>query len=316
MFRLGVDVGGTFIKAGVIREDNTIVARVSVPTEADKPYKEVIGNIVRGAELAARQAGRELADFPCVGFGIPGLLNGRTGLVALAPNMGDWHQVPFLEEAQKHLPIPAYVGNDANCAVIGETLAGAARGCQDVLLLTLGTGVGGGVIAGGRMLCGGDGMGMELGHMTLCMNGKPCGCGHRGCIEAYCSVSSLIRDTRRAMEADPSSRMHAFAREAGLVDGRTAFECDKLGDAAAHRVVEAYTDYLSQAIGSLITCFRPQVVLIGGGLSNQGDYLTDRLNRKTPGYVMASDAIGTPPIRRAALGNDAGMIGAAYLDRM
>ena len=107
MFRLGVDVGGTFIKAGVIREDNTIVARVSVPTEADKPYKEVIGNIVRGAELAARQAGRELADFPCVGFGIPGLLNGRTGLVALAPNMGDWHQVPFLEEAQKHLPIPA-----------------------------------------------------------------------------------------------------------------------------------------------------------------------------------------------------------------
>ena len=166
------------------------------------------------------------------------------------------------------------------------------------------------------MLCGGDGMGMELGHMTLCMNGEPCGCGHRGCIEAYCSVSSLIRDTRRAMEANPSSRMHAFAREAGLVDGRTAFECDKLGDAAAHRVVEAYTDYLSQAIGSLITCFRPQVVLIGGGLSNQGDYLTDRLNRKTPGYVMASDAIGTPPIRRAALGNDAGMIGAAYLDRM
>ena len=150
MFRLGVDVGGTFIKAGVIREDNTIVARVSVPTEADKPYKEVIGNIVRGAELAARQAGRELADFPCVGFGIPGLLNGRTGLVALAPNMGDWHQVPFLEEAQKHLPIPAYVGNDANCAVIGETLAGAARGCQDVLLLTLGTGVGGGAILDGR----------------------------------------------------------------------------------------------------------------------------------------------------------------------
>lgn len=316
MFRLGVDVGGTFIKAGVVGEDNAIIKRISIPTETHRGYNVVMDNIAKAALLAAEEAGKKLEEFPCVGFGIPGMVNGKTGVVALCPNMGGWKNVPFLADIQKRLPIQAYVGNDANCAVIGETVAGAAKGCDDVLMLTLGTGVGGGVIAGGRMLSGGDGMGMELGHMVLQRGGEPCGCGHRGCIEAYCSVSSLIRDTMRAMDKHPESRMHAFVREAGLVDGRTAFECSKLGDEAAVEVVEHYVDCLSQAIGSLVSCFRPEVVLIGGGLSNQGDYLMDKLNARTPAYTMAAESIGVPPVRRAALGNDAGTIGAAYLDRM
>ena len=316
MLRLGVDVGGTFIKAGVVDESCSILHKVSVPTGGDAGYQTVVQNIAHVAELAAREAGLAVRDFVSVGIGIPGLLNPRTGVVVSAPNLNGWHDVPFLEAIQKLLPAPVQVGNDANCAVVGETLAGAAKGYENVVMLTLGTGVGGGVIADGRLFVGGQGLGAELGHMVLKMDGETCGCGMHGCIEAYCSVTSLVKQTVRAMEADPTSTMHAYAREAGLVDGRTAFECSKLGDAAAEKVVENYCRYLANAIGSLVTAFRPDVVLIGGGLSNQREYLMDKLNALLPKFVFASDVIGAPPILRATLGNDAGTIGAAFLDRV
>ena len=224
--------------------------------------------------------------------------------------------MPFRDAIQKLLPVPVYVGNDANCAVVGETMAGAAKGYDNVVMLTLGTGVGGGIVADGKLFVGGQGLGAELGHMVLEMGGATCGCGMQGCTEAYCSVSSLVKQTLRAMEADSSSAMHAYAKEAGLVDGRTAFECSKMGDRAAVEVVEHYCRYLANAIGSLVTVFHPDVVLIGGGLSNQREYLMDKLNTLLPRYVFASDLIGVPPIRRATLGNDAGTIGAAFLDRV
>ena len=317
MLRVGVDVGGTFIKAGVVDESYAILHKVSVPTGSEG-YQAMVRNIAHAAELAAQEAGVDLKDFASVGIGIPGLLNPKTGVVVLAPNLGaeGWRNVSFLEDVQKLLPVPVQVGNDANCAVVGETLAGAARGSENVVMLTLGTGVGGGVIADGRLFVGGKGLGAELGHMVLQMEGAPCGCSLNGCIEAYCSVTALVKQTLRAMELDPNSAMHAYAKEAGLVDGRTAFECSKRGDKAAQFVVENYCRYLANAIGSLVTVFRPDVVLIGGGLSNQRAYLMDKLNALLPRYVFASTIIGQPPIIRATLGNDAGTIGAAYLDRM
>ena len=317
MLRLGVDVGGTFIKAGVVDEDYAIMHKVSVPTGGDG-YETMVKNIAYAGELAAREAGFDLKEFASVGIGIPGLLNPKTGVVVLAPNLGGdgWRDVPFLETIQKLLPVPVYVGNDANCAVVGETLAGAAKGNENVVMLTLGTGVGGGVITDGKLFVGGQGLGAELGHMVLQMEGAPCGCGLNGCIEAYCSVSALVKQTRRAMELDLHSAMHEYAREAGLVDGRTAFECSKKGDKAAMFVVENYCRYLANAIGSLVTAFRPDVVLIGGGLSNQREYLMDKLNALLHRYVFAADVIGVPPILRATLGNDAGTIGAAFLDRV
>ena len=317
MLRLGVDVGGTFIKAGVVDESYAILHKVSVPT-GNEGYQAMVRNIAHAAELAAREAGLRVQDFASVGIGIPGLLNPCTGVVVLAPNLGaeGWRDVPFLDEIQKLLPVPVHVGNDANCAVVGETLAGAAKGCENVVMLTLGTGVGGGIVTDGRLFVGGQGLGAELGHMTLQMDGALCGCGLKGCIEAYCSVTALVKQTRLAMAEAPTSAMHAYAREAGLVDGRTAFECSKKGDKAAVTVVENYCHYLANAIGSLTIVFRPDVVLIGGGLSNQREYLMDKLNALLPEFVFASDIIGVPPILRATLGNDAGTIGAAYLDRV
>lgn len=317
MLRLGVDVGGTFIKAGVVDENCSIRHKISVPTGSEGDFQTVVERIAHTGELAAREAGVEVSQFASAGIGIPGLLNPRTGVVVLAPNLsGGWRDVPFLETIQKLLPVPVYVGNDANCAVVGETLAGAAKGNENVVMLTLGTGVGGGVITDGKLFVGGKGLGAELGHMVLQMEGAPCGCGLNGCIEAYCSVTALIRQTRRAMDLDLDSAMHTYAREAGQVDGRTAFECSKKGDKAAMFVVENYCRYLANAIGSLVTAFRPDVVLIGGGLSNQKAYLMDKLNALLPRFVFAADVIGVPPIRRAALGNDAGTIGAAFLDRV
>jgi glucokinase len=316
MLRLGVDVGGTFIKAGVVDESYAILHKVSVPTCGDAGYQAVVQNIVHAAELAAREAGLLVEEFASIGIGIPGLLNPRTGVVVSAPNLNGWQDVPFLQKIQELLPVPVQVGNDANCAVVGETLAGAAKGCENVVMLTLGTGVGGGVVSDGKLFVGGKGLGAELGHMVLRMDGETCGCGMQGCIEAYCSVTSLVKQTCRAMETDPTSAMHAYAKAAGLVDGRTAFECSKQGDPAAIKVVENYCRFLANAIGSLVTAFRPDVVLIGGGLSNQRAYLMDKLNTLLPQYVFASSIIGVPPILRATLGNDAGTIGAAYLDRM
>ena len=315
MIRIGVDVGGTFIKAGVVDESFTILHKVSVPTGGDGGYEDMVRKIAHAAELAAQEAGLAVKDCAAVGIGIPGLLNPKTGVVVLAPNL-NWRDVPFLNTIQKLLPVPVRVGNDANCAVAGETLAGAAKGCENVVMLTLGTGVGGGIVTDGRLFVGGQGLGAELGHMVLQRDGEPCGCGMKGCIEAYCSVTSLVKQTLRAMEADPGSAMHAYAKEAGIVDGRTAFECSKKGDKAAVTVVENYCRYLANAIGSLVTAFRPDVVLIGGGLSNQREYLMDKLNALLPQYVFASGIIGVPPVMRATLGNDAGTIGAAFLDKV
>ena len=316
MHRLGVDVGGTFIKAGVVSESYSIVEKVSVPTGGNAGYQAVVSNIVRVCELAAEKSGHVLNDFAAIGIGVPGLMNPKTGIVALAPNLGGWRNVPFLDEVKKLLPIPVYVGNDANCAVVGETLAGAAKGYENVVMLTLGTGVGGGIIADGRLFVGGKGLGGELGHMVLNMDGEKCGCGLYGCVEAYCSVTALINQTKRAMEEAPESAMHKYSKEFGIIDGRTAFECSKYKDKAAIKVVNDYCRYLANAIGSLVVAFRPDVVLIGGGLSNQGEYLTDKLNKLLPQFVFASDIIGVPKIMRATLGNDAGTIGAAFLDRM
>lgn len=316
MLRLGVDVGGTFIKAGVVDDACAILHKVSVPTGGDAGFEMSVRHIAHAAELAAQEAGLQVKDLASVGIGIPGLLNPRTGVVVSAPNLNGWQNVPFRDAIQKLLPVPVYVGNDANCAVVGETMAGAAKGYDNVVMLTLGTGVGGGIVADGKLFVGGQGLGAELGHMALEMGGATCGCGMQGCTEAYCSVSSLVKQTLHAMEADPSSAMHAYAKEAGLVDGRTAFECSKMGDRAAVEVVEHYCRYLANAIGSLVTVFHPDVVLIGGGLSNQREYLMDKLNALLPRYVFASDLIGVPPIRRATLGNDAGTIGAAFLDRV
>lgn len=315
-YRIAIDLGGTDIKSGVVDEEYHIIKSHTIPTGAKRPFEVVVADMARAAVETAEMAGLEIADFSCVGVGVPSTINPKNGLLVFSNNT-NWRNAPLRQELAKHLPVPVYIGNDANCAVIGEALAGAAKGKENVLMLTLGTGVGGGIIYEGKLFVGGDGMGAELGHMTLVHEGIVCTCGLPGCFESYASVSALIQQTRDAMKAHPDSMMnrHMQAHD-GRVTGRTAFECAKAGDAAALAVVDQYTTYIANGIGSLCTIFRPEIVLIGGGISNEGDYLLDPINRKLPRYQHASDIIGSPPVVKATLGNSAGTIGAAFLDAM
>jgi len=312
-YRLGVDLGGTGIKAGVVDENFNIVQKHSLATGASRSFVEVVSDIARAARETAELAGLSVADFPVVGVGSPSCINPNTGRLVFSNNTS-WKNVPLREELEKHLPVPVLIGNDANCAVVGESVAGAAQGYSDVLMFTLGTGVGGGVILNGKLYCGADGMGTELGHTRFVYGGEPCTCGIEGCFEAYASVTALIRDAKRAMAGHPESALHEASRLEG-VTGRAVFDCAKAGDATALALVERYADYVAAGAGSLVNVFRPQVVLIGGGVSSAGSFLLDRVRAGIAKYVFASDVIGVPPVLPAQLGNDAGIIGAAYLDQ-
>ena len=220
------------------------------------------------------------------------------------------------EELSRYFTVPLSFANDANCAIIGETIAGAAKGHQHVILLTLGTGVGSGIIIGGKLFSGGDGLGAEMGHLPLVFEGIPCSCGLRGCLECYASASALVRQTRDAMKDHPESSMHAWVQEHGEVNGETSFACAARGDAAARQVVDQYTAYLACALGGITNIFRPELILLGGGVSHAGEALLEPVRKKIPKYTLAYDIVGGPDVRAAALGNDAGIIGAAYLDQM
>jgi glucokinase len=272
--------------------------------------------MAQAAKDVADMCNLTFKDFPCVGVGVPSCINPHSGLLVFANNT-NWRNAPLREELRKHIPIPVYIGNDANCAVVGEAMAGAARGKQDVLMITLGTGLGGGLISGGKLYLGADGMGMEPGHTVLVHDGIECTCGLKGCLESYGSVVALIRQAQEAMEQCPESGLHkAMTDNGGKLNGKLIFDCAISGDKTAQRVVDQFLEYVANGIGSLVNLFRPEVVLIGGGICNAGDYLMKPLNEKLPKYVFASDIIGCPPAIRATLGNAAGTIGAACLDCM
>ena len=312
-YRIGIDMGGTFIKAGLVDESYRILYKDKVATAAT--FLEVCDQMAALASGLAERAGLTIADIPFVGVGTPGSTVSETGRLAYAMNV-NWVDVPLQEELSKRIPTKVRICNDANCAAIGETIAGGGKGCRNVLLITLGTGVGGGIIMDGKLFTGGDGMGVELGHTPLVLGGLRCTCGIIGCFEAYASVTGLIRQTKEMMEKNPDSCMHDWVREHGPVNGKTAYDCAQQGDKAALQVCDQYETYVAAGVGGMINIFRPELVLIGGGISAQGEYLLKPIREKLPDYVFASKVIGVPPVKAAMLGNAAGTIGAAYLDRM
>ena len=316
-YRLGIDLGGTAFKIGLVDETFRIVAHTSRPTrQHERSFEAVVADMADAARELAAEHGLSVEQLAGIGIGAPGCVDHATGDLLFAGNL-NWFGRPLRRELEKCLGVPVHVGNDADCAIIGETLAGAARGRKNVLMLTLGTGVGGGMIIDGRMYGGTNGTGGELGHVPLVLDGEPCTCGLKGCLEAYASVTAFLRYTRLAMEAHPESAMHAHAAaRGGVVDGLTAFDCAKQGDAAAMAVIDKYTTYVAAGIGGFVNVFRPEIVLIGGGISAQGPALMDPINEKLAQYTVASKWLPTPQVTAATLGNDAGIIGAACFGLM
>ncbi len=315
-YRLAIDMGGTDIKTGVVDDQFRIIKRHVIPTGPERPFEVVVADMARAAKDVAEMCGLTFKDFPCVGVGVPSCINPHSGLLVFANNT-NWRNAPLREELRKHIPLPVYIGNDANCAVVGEAMAGAARGKKDVLMITLGTGLGGGLILDGKLYLGADGMGMEPGHTILVHDGIECTCGLKGCLESYGSVVALIRQAQEAMAQHPESCLHKdMAANGGKLNGKVIFDCAIAGDETAQQVVDQFLEYVANGIGSLVNLFRPEIVLIGGGICDAGDYLMNPLNEKIPKYTFASDIIGSPPAIRATLGNAAGTIGAACLDCM
>lgn len=309
--RVGIDLGGTFIKAGVIDPNNRIVGRSELPTEADKPWEQVVDNMVRAVEAALQDAAQTLDDCEAVGVGCPGTIDPQTGTVVYSNNLG-WNDVPLADALRQRLNMPVHISNDANCAALGEVVAGAAHGCRNAVMLTLGTGLGSGIILNGQIFEGGGPGGAELGHTMLRQDGELCTCGRHGCLEAYASATALIREARRAAQTHPESKLYTLCSgQLDEMNGIIPFEAAKQNDPFAEQVVSQYIDDLSDGIVDAVNLFRPEVVLLGGGISRQGTYLTDRLQDKVAQRVFGGERSYLPAIRCAELENDAGMIGAA-----
>ena len=313
MYRIGIDLGGTFVKAGLVDENGKIIIKSKIPTLVKRDHAEVIDDMSAQAKKLCLDAGADFAEVVSVGIGCPGAITGTTGEVSYSCNL-DWRNVPLGGMLSERLGKPVKVSNDANVAALGEALYGAGKNYSDIIMLTLGTGVGGGIVIGKKLYEGNESKGAELGHMVICSGGERCACGRRGCFEAYCSASALIRDTKRAMEKDGSSLMWEIA--GGSIDGvngETAFIAEKRGDKSAAEVIERYVFYLAEGIMNFCNIFRPQAIVLGGGVSEQGANLTDRVTELCrKGYYGYK---GTPEVEilTATLKNDAGLIGAAFL---
>lgn len=311
---MGLDLGGTNIATGIVDENYNIIASHSLPTYRHRSFEEIVADMARAVRETADIAGLGLDDFPCIGLGVPSSIDPETKRPTFANNLG-WKNVPLIEEFRKYIDKPVYLANDADCAALGEALAGVAKKFKSVLFITLGTGVGGGLIMNDQIFTGADGHGFEPGHMTILIDGFVCTCGRKGCFESYASVTGLIRETIEAIGAYPRTLMREICGDdIGKINGRTAFDAAKQGDEAGKRVVEKYIYYLGVGISSMVTALRPNAVLIGGGISNEGEYLLGPLREIIKDTLYAKETVPPPEIMKATLGNSAGIIGAAFLE--
>ena len=314
MYYLGIDLGGINIAAAVVDEAGQIVGRDSRPTP-HASGEVVADHMAAAARAAAGQAGISLDEVASLGVGSPGAIDPQAGMVLKWYNLG-FDQVPLSALLRERLGLEVFLENDANAAALGEYAAGAGRGSASMVAITLGTGVGGGAVLGGKLYTGFNYAGMEIGHFVLEYNGRPCKCGRRGCFEAYCSATALIKRTREEMERHPDSLLwQAAGGSLDRVEGRTAFTAMAQGDAIARAVVEEYTNYLGCGVASLINILQPEVVCIGGGVSNAGETLLAPVRAIVDREDYARSSLNRARVVRAQLGNDAGIIGAALLPR-
>ncbi|MCL2588663.1 MAG: ROK family glucokinase [Oscillospiraceae bacterium] len=314
-YYLGVDLGGTNIVAGVVDEHYNIIAKHREPTDTGRSFEDIVASIAHTAHKAVENASLTMQDIEGVGIGAPSCIDPKTNLLVNSNNFG-WQNVPFPDELKKHFDRPLFIRNDADCAALGEALAGAAKDYDSAVMATLGTGVGGGVILNKRIFSGCDNMGAEIGHTKLVFHGEKCTCGQLGCLEAYASATALIRQAKEAARAQPDSLLNTLCGgDLENMEAKTAFDAMAQGDKTATEVIDRYISYLAAGLSSLVAIFRPEAIIIGGGVSNAGDVLLKPLNEKLFQSTYAATEIGVPPVVRAQLGNDAGIVGAAMLAR-
>ena len=312
-YYIGIDLGGTNIVAAVVDENYNILTKASTKTNRPRPAEAIADDMAAMAIKAVEDAKLTMDDIEWVGVGTPGIANSKTGVIEYSNNLG-FENTPMAELIRKHIDKPVYIENDANAAAYGEYVAGAAKGAKNAVCITLGTGVGGGIIIDGKIYSGSNFAGAEIGHTVIGIDGPQCSCGRRGCFEAYSSATGLIRMTKEKMDAVPDSIMHKITEErGGKVSARTSFDAMRQGDAAAKEVVDFYIKALACGITNTINTFQPDILCIGGGVCNEGDALLLPVKALVAKEVYTRNSPKNTEIVIAKLGNDAGLIGAAFL---
>lgn len=313
MYSIGIDLGGTNIAVGVVNEQYEIVGKGKLKTNKNATARQIVDDMAKAVTLALENAGLTMKEIAHVGIAAPGTVNPETGEVAYANNL-PFNNTPVCPMLEQALGVPCAIENDANAAAYGELLAGAGKGAKNFVMITLGTGVGGGVIIDGKIYGGFNHAGAELGHMSIVKDGYPCTCGCKGCYEAYASATALIRQTKEAMNKNPDSVMWELSKEKG-VNGLTAFDAMRAGDPAGTMVVNNYIDYIAAGLINLVNIFQPEFIAIGGGVCNEGETLLSPLREKVSQGDYNKNLPQKTVICKAALGNDAGIIGAAFLKK-
>lgn len=315
MYTIGIDLGGTNIVAAVVDEKYNILSKAKTPTAMPRSAEEIFDDIAKVSKEALGDADLTISDISSIGLGTPGTVN-KEGVIEFANNLGFDH-IPARDMIVERLEdVPVYIENDANCAAIGEAFAGCGNGSKNFVAVTLGTGVGSGIIIDGKIISGVNNAGGECGHMVINVDGEPCTCGRKGCWEAYASATALINQTKAAMEQHSDSVMHELAKEEGKVSGRTAFDGMRRQDAAATQVVEQYTKYVAAGLTNLVNALQPEIICVGGGICNEGETLLRPLRRYIEAERYSVYSKVQTKLMKAELGNDAGVIGAAILYKM
>lgn len=313
---IGIDVGGTNLKAGLVDENGVLLASTKMKIAQIENQEELVSAMADMTRELADKGGVALGEIASVGVGVPGAVEIHSGALLYSCNL-QLRNVPLRRLFHKHLRMPLYIENDANCAALGEYYVGAGRSSKRFVMVTLGTGIGGGIIHNGKIFHGSNGMAGEVGHMSILYGGLPCPCGRKGCWEQYASANALKRMTRGAMERHPESILcRVVAENNGKVSGQSAFIAARQGDPVGEAVCREYIQYLSAGIVNLVNIFQPDALAIGGGVSNEADEcLLLPVRRLVASEVIPCNRDKMTRIVKAELGNQAGMIGAALLGK-
>lgn len=313
MIRIGIDLGGTDIKTGAVSEDGRLLRWMRTPTGARRPYEAIIADMADSIRRLLKELELPETAIASIGIGLPGSVDDALGMAVNCTNLG-WLDIPVRQEMQRYFHCAVRLENDANAAAYAENRVGVSAGCSSSVLITLGTGVGSGIVLNGKSWSGFHGTAGELGHMTLVPDGIMCNCGRLGCVERYCSATALASQARQACLTDPDNEMLRMAGgDPACITSKTVVDAAKAGDTVAMRIFMSYARYLAMTVDNVINFLNPEMVVLGGGVSRAGAFLLDAVRALIPPCDMGQQRPVTR-VELAALGNEAGMIGAAMLE--
>ena len=317
MYRIGIDLGGTNIAVGLVDENYKIVVKKTTPTLAKRESEAIVADMARLCREVCEEKNVSISEIANIGVAAPGIANHRNGCVEYSCNL-PFRRFPLVKALADELGVEesrVKIANDANAAAWGEAVAGAAKGTSNSIMVTLGTGVGGGIIIDNKIFSGFNAAAGEIGHIVIEQDGALCGCGRRGCWEAYSSATALVRMTKEAVEECERTGRYTSMSKAERISGRTACDAMRAGDEVATEVYNRYVKYLANGITNMVNIFQPEVISLGGGVSNEGQSLIDAILPIVRAEQYGGDVVELTQLRIAELGNDAGIIGAAALEQ-